>query len=109
MSGPSTQPTIDPEIPQRLHADLGADIARRLLESFAEEALTRTDAVIAAAKADTPTDLRSAAHALRSVSLEYGAVELADMAGAIEGGGPADPAALRSCCETSVAALKAAL
>ena len=89
-----------------LRSDLGEETARRLIAGFMDELDTRLAALTEAHASDDPEATRKAAHALRSVSLEYGATALADLAEAIEAGGPTDPAALEACRARTVLALE---
>ncbi|MEO1249551.1 MAG: hypothetical protein AAFW76_06890, partial [Pseudomonadota bacterium] len=104
-----TQPSIDADLVQRLRSDLGEEIARRLLASFVQEARSKTNAVVAAIGAGDVVTAREQAHALRSVSLEYGGIELAGLAGAVEKGQDVDAHVLHDCCERSVNAISALL
>jgi len=100
-----TQSPIDADVIARLKSDLGEEIAGRLLASFAQEIRSKTNAVLAAIGESDGLAARDQAHALRSVSLEYGAVELADVAGAIEKGQAVEAARLQDCCERTLVAL----
>lgn len=94
---------VDPSVPQRLIADLGRGVALPLFDGFAAEIRDRLATLLSAnASGDEPA-IRSLAHGMRSVSLEYGAIGIAAMAGEIENGQPVDPAALQTCCDRSLA------
>lgn len=99
--------TVDAGKVHSLKADLGEETARSLIVGFVEEVEARVAVLAKAHAAGDSAEIRAAAHAVRSVCLEYGATALADMAKAIEAGGPVDLAALEACRDRTLTAIKA--
>ncbi len=112
VAGPAitASPAIDPVVYRQLQADTGSGFVAGLVDAFAEEAPPLL-AELRAAWAEHATDrFKSAAHALKSGGRTFGALQMAELARALELGGPpaiAEPIeALAAELERSLAALK---
>lgn len=73
-----------PLVFEALQAHAGADFARQLVETFAEEAPTLIAKLRSAAVAGDAESFETAAHCLKSNGVTFGALRLADMAGRLE-------------------------
>jgi HPt (histidine-containing phosphotransfer) domain-containing protein len=88
-----TLPLIDPHAFDELQATAGADFVAELVDTFAEEAPLLLDEMRRALAAGEGERFRRAAHSLKSNSSTFGAARLADLARALELGGPPQDAA----------------
>ncbi len=101
---------IDPHTFDELQASAGADFVAELVDTFAEEAPPIVAEMRAALAEGSAERFRRAAHSLKSNSSTFGAMQLADLARALELGGlPADTAgvdALARELETTIVVLR---
>ncbi|NEO53929.1 MAG: response regulator [Okeania sp. SIO3B5] len=80
-------PAIDESVFEYLREQAaGGDesILQEIIDSYLEEAPQKRDAIIAAISSQNGTELRNAAHALKSLSLTIGANNLAQLCGQLE-------------------------
>jgi signal transduction histidine kinase/DNA-binding NarL/FixJ family response regulator/putative methionine-R-sulfoxide reductase with GAF domain len=88
---------IDPTVLARLRTSAGDDFIAELVQAFAEDAPGLLDELCSAEAAGEAGRFISAAHALKSNALTFGALGLAEAARVLEHGGlPADPGALHT-------------
>ncbi len=104
-----TPPVINPLVLEALQANAGADFVVTLVEAFAEEAPGLLAGLRAAAAARDAERFESAAHALKSNGVTFGAARLADMARRLEWDGLIADSAAVDALAAEVAAAVAAL
>ena len=75
---------LDRGVLERLLEDVGSDYAQPVIDAFASELASQTDALKAAAAASNPDAIADAAHRLKSTAASFGARRLADVCVAIE-------------------------
>ena len=75
---------LDRGVVERLLDDVGTDYAQPVIDAFASELASQTDALKAAADTSNPDAMADAAHRLKSTAASFGARRLADVCVAIE-------------------------
>ena len=103
-----TPQLIDARTFEALQANAGADFVLTLIEAFAEEAPPLVAELRRAAALGDAERFETAAHNLKSNSVTFGAVRLAELARHLEGQGPlADDAAVDALARELAATLAA--